>query len=196
MATRIVSAPGDYPVTVEDARSQLRLDSSDFDTQLTLLIAAETAYAEKFTGRKFVSQSWDCYLDAFPQEGERQVIVLPFPKIISVDGVYYQDSSGGEQTLDADLYVADLAGRPGRIGLAQSASWPQTIEQINAVRIRVTVGEQDTTVSPATTDVAKDIQLAILLRVQAAFDGGEQMARLQEIADNYLIPHRTVFSLA
>lgn len=196
MGERVVSAPADYPVTLTEAKAYLRVDTDDFDDEITLIIAAETAHAEIFTGCKFVPQTWDFWLDAFPAEGERQVISLPFTTIISVDGVFYQDSNGAEQEMDAALYVVDLNSRPGRIGLPQSGSWPQTDAEINAVRIRVTTGHQDATTSPAVTDVPADVKLAILVRIKASFDGGEEAERLMEISEIYLKKHRVVFSIA
>lgn len=196
MGERVVSAPESYPVTLVETKAYLRVDSDDFDTELDLMIAAETGFAEIFTGRKFVPQTWDFWLDAFPTETERQTISLPFTKIISVDGVFYQDSNGAEQEMDAALYVADLNSRPGRIGLAQSATWPQTVGEIDAVRIRITTGEQDATVSPAVTDVPADVKLAILTRIKASFDGGQDAERLLEISEIYLKKHRVVFSIA
>jgi uncharacterized phiE125 gp8 family phage protein len=196
MGLSIVTAPSEYPVTLTEAKDYLRVDSSDFDDEIELIIAAETAYAEIFTGCKFVPQTWDVYLDAFPTETERQVISLPFSTVIGVDGVFYQDRSGGDQEMDAGLYVVDRAGRPARIGLALSATWPQTSGNINAVRIRVTTGDQDATVSPAVADVPSDVKLAILFRIKASFDGGDEAGRLMEIAEMYLKKHRVVVSLA
>lgn len=193
MSLTLVSAPEDYPVSVDELRDHLRLDGSDLDEHAQLLIAAETRYAERFTGRRFVPQTWDYALDAFPAEGELQTIKLPLSSVISVGGVYYADSNGADQTMDAGLYVTDLAS--GRIGLLQSGTWPQTTDQIGAVRIRFTAGDVDTSQSPATVAVREDVKLAIMLRVQASFDGGDQAKALREAADGYLKPHRVELSL-
>jgi len=192
MSVRLVTAPGSYPVTIEEVKTHLRVDHDEMDDHIDLLIQAETAYVEDFTGRKLVPQTWDFFTDAFPTDGP---LGLPLPKVNSVV-VYYLDADGEEQALDADLYVADVDSEPARIGLAANASWPTVYAGLNAVRVRMTVGNEEAGSSPPTPDVLADMKLAIMLRVQASFDGGDSARGLRETAENYLRRRRVHLALA
>jgi uncharacterized phiE125 gp8 family phage protein len=195
VALELVTGPAVAPVTREMVKKHLRVEHDEKDDLIDTYIAAETAFAEAFTGLALVSQTWDYYQDAFPAESEPQFIRLPLGKVISVDAVYYLDASEVEQTLSASIYDVDTESVPARIHLSATGAWPTTYDGIRGVRIRFTAGQQDTGVSPATPDVLKDLQLAIMLRVQADFEGGEQAKGLREAADVYLRRRRIVVSL-
>jgi hypothetical protein len=113
-----------------------------------------------------------------------------------VDAVYYLDAAEAEQTLDAGLYNVDTASIPARIHLAADGAWPSTYDGINSVRVRFTAGSVDTGVSPPSSDVLKDIQLAIMLRVQADYDGGEDAEKLRYASEIYLKRRRVHLALA
>jgi uncharacterized phiE125 gp8 family phage protein len=196
MALELVTAPAEVPVTRAMAKSHLRVEHTEKDDLIDLYIAAETAYAEDFTGRALVTQTWDYYQDAFPAEGDPQQIRLPLGKVASVTAVYYLDADAVEQTLDAANYDVDLASVPARIHLSASGTWPTTYVGVNGVRVRFTAGSEDTGVSPATPDVLKDIQLAIMLRVQADFDGGEDAEALRAASLVYLKRRRVHLAIA
>lgn len=195
MALQLVTAPATQAVSRADVKAHLRVEHTDHDGLIDSYIAAETAYAEDFTGRALVPQTWDYWQDAFPAECDPQVITLPLGKVTAVADVFYLDADGVEQTWDAANYDADLASVPARIRLADNASWPTTYDGMNAVRVRFTAGSADTGASPPAPDVMADIQLAIKLRVQADYIGGDDGPRLREIADGYLRRRRVHLAL-
>jgi uncharacterized phiE125 gp8 family phage protein len=195
VALDLVTGPAIAPVTREMVKKHLRVEHDEKDDLIDTYIAAETAYVEAFTGLALVSQTWDYYQDAFPAESEPQFIRLPLGRVISVDAVYYLDANEAEQTLAASNYDVDTNSVPARIHLSATGAWPTTYDGVRAVRIRFTAGQQDTGVSPATPDVLKDLQLAIMLRVQADFDGGEHAQGLRDAAEVYLRRRRIVVSL-
>lgn len=196
MALELVTGADVAPVSRETVKEHLHVEHTEHDDLIDTYIAAETAFAESFTGRALVAQTWDYYQDAFPGESDNlQYVRLPLGKVLSVSAVYYLDADGAEQTWDAANYDVDLASVPARISLAANASWPTTYDGFNAVRVRFTAGTQDTGVSPTPEDVLKDIQLAIMLRVQADYDGGEQAAALRDVSEIYLKRRRIVVSL-
>ena len=195
MGLVLVTEPTDYPVGLATVKKHLRVEHDDDDTIIEAYIAAETAFAEKFTGRAFAPQTWDYYQDAFPDSCDPQEIRLPIARVTDVAGVFYQDTNGDEQTLATSNYDVDLASIPARVSLSATGSWPAVYDGDNAVRIRFTAGSEDTGVSPATPDVLRDLQLAIMLRVQADYDGGEQAAGLRAASEIFLKNRRVVVSL-
>lgn len=196
MGLTLVTAPVAYPVSLADAKAHLRVDHTDQDDLIELYVAGETRYAEAFTGRVLVPQTWDYTRDAFPAEGESQTFALPLGRVIEVTGVFYQDEAQVEQELAAASYVVDLSTEPARLALADGATWPTIYAGPGAVRIRIVAGYQDETVSPATADVVEDIKLAILLRVQAMYDGGDDAPKLREVSEIYLRRRRVHLGVA
>lgn len=196
MGLQLIEGPAIAPVSRDDMKAHLRVEHTEDDALIDLYIGAETAFAEDFTGRVLVSQTWDYFQDAFPAQCEAQEIRLPLGQVISVVGVFYLDADGTEQTLDAALYDVDVNSVPARVALAADGQWPTTYSGVNGVRVRFVAGSQDTGVSPAAADVLKDIQLAIMLRVQAVYDGGEAAQGLREASEIYLKRRRIHVSLA
>lgn len=193
MSLRLVTAPSSYPVSLAETKTHLRVDHDDMDDHIELIIQAETAYSEDFTGRKLVPQTWDVLIDAFPEDAPLR---LPIPKVNSVEAVYYLDGDGAEQTLDSSVYVADVDSEPARFYRAEGASWPTTQDGLNSVRIRMTVGNELAGSSPPEPEVLADMKIAILLRVQATYDGGDSAQALRDIADIYLRRRRVHLALA
>jgi uncharacterized phiE125 gp8 family phage protein len=132
----LYSAPGLEPVSVEEAKLHLRLQIDDDNAALGRLIAAARQYLEGICWRAFIHQTWDLYLDEFPDED----IELAKGTLSSVTSITYVDDDGNTQTLATTEYLVDAKREPGRIALAYGKSWPSTREQYNAVAVRFVVG--------------------------------------------------------
>jgi uncharacterized phiE125 gp8 family phage protein len=145
LSTQLITSPAAEPVSLELAKQHLRVDFSDEDSYITALIVAARQYAEKVTKRAFFNQTWLRTLDFFPLYGrvegsrspserdswpygtwywDRVTIDLPMPRTVSVTGITYLDSNGGEQTLPTSLYNVDTSSIPARITPAQGSFWP------------------------------------------------------------------------
>lgn len=157
MALKLVTAPDHYPVSLAEMQDQCNAHESDFEDMLDLCRKAATDEAEKFTGRALIEQTWDLFLDAFPQD----IIAIPKPPLIEVMGVFYRDSAGDEQELAVSAYVVDDASEPARITLAGGSSWPVAQARTNAVRVRFTAGYASYDSPPDTNDVPPAIKAAI-----------------------------------
>jgi uncharacterized phiE125 gp8 family phage protein len=196
MGASLVTAPTESPVTLAQVKEHLRVEHTEHDDRIQLYLDAETAFAEDFMGRALAPQVWDYVIDAFPLTTDAiQFVTLPLPTVMSVDGVFYNDADLTEVEFDAASYIADIASQPARIGLASGASWPTTYEGLNAVRIRFTTGYSDGG-SPPAAEVRADIKIALMLRVQADYEGGEQAKALRDAAEVYLRRHRVHLALA
>lgn len=215
MALKRVTAPATDPVTLDEAKAQVREDSSDFDTEITAFIKAATGFVEGpkgYLGRALIDQTWDYYLDAFPcwDTNIRSIrwgqwisyIEIPLPPLIEVAGVFYTDTSGVEQTFDPAFYTVDTASEPGRIALKSGASWPTLSGgTVNAVRIRFRAGYLDTS-SPPVAAVPYEIKAGILLYIADLYQNrensviGETAVELPFAAKALLKPHRIPLSMA
>lgn len=135
MALKLINAPTEQPVSLDEARTQCRVDGTDSDVLLGVLIKAARQLAESKTNRGFAPAEWELSLDAFPS-----AIVLPVSPVTAIASVKYLDTAGVEQTLPGTAYVADLNSIPARIAPAANASWPATADRTGAVRIRFNAG--------------------------------------------------------
>ncbi len=136
MPLKLITAPASEPITTAEAKTALRIDTSDQDTLIAAFITAAREQCEQHTGRALLTQTWERTLDAFPDNEIR----LGWPPIIAITSVKYIDVDGVEQTLAANVYTLDNDTEPGWLLLADGQSWPATSDVANAVRVRFTAG--------------------------------------------------------
>ena len=193
MAVKMISPPATYPVTVAQAKAHLRVVDDDEDALIELLLASATRHAEQFLGRRLIDQTLELTLDEFPLNE----IKIPYPPLIEVVSIAYDDGDGNEQTLSTGEYTVDNVSQPGWVVPVSSGSWPTTFAGINAVRIRYRAGYLDETSSPPVANVEHDIVAAILLTLGSLYAhretvvigvsatslpwGAEQLLRLHRI---------------
>lgn len=91
-----LTAPAVEPVTTTEAKSYMRVDTSDDDTLIGDLITTVREHVESVTRRVFVASMWQFTLDQFPSG--REPILLPKSPLIFVKRVRYIDTSAATQT--------------------------------------------------------------------------------------------------
>jgi uncharacterized phiE125 gp8 family phage protein len=166
-----ITPPATTPVTLDEAKAQLRVTHSDHDTLITSLIATATQHfagRHGILGRELINATWDYRCDAFPAVWP-YALELPFPPLVSVTSVKYLDGDGVEQTLTATTdYVVETAEFVGRIRPAYNTDWPDTLDDFNAVRVVFVAG-----FGAASTNIPDPIRAAILLKIEALYTGEE-----------------------
>lgn len=155
MGIQLITAAAELPVSLDDAKSHLRIDGAEQDAAVTALIDRATSFAQKQTGRAFVTQSWRLILDCFPSGA----IKLPLPPLASVESITYIDADGAEQTLDTADYLVNPYGLIGEVSPAYDKSWPVTRSQPMAVKVNFTCGFGNA------ASVPSDIKAALLLMI-------------------------------
>lgn len=171
MALKIITPPTSYPVSLAEAKAHLRFPDTDEDALIEIYRKAATEDAENFTGRAFIDQVWDYYIDAFPTTG---AIKIPKPPLIELIGVFNLDSAAAEQEFAASGYVLDSASELARLTLAYGGTWPTPLTVANAVRIRFRAGYLDDN-SPQVANVPFAIKAAILLTIGTLFANRETL---------------------
>jgi uncharacterized phiE125 gp8 family phage protein len=141
------TAAATEPVTLAEMRLHLKVDDdmTADDALISSLIAAARDYAEMYTRRAFVTQTWDMKLDGFPWSATQyrkhaNEILIPKPPLQSISSITYTASDGTSTTLAASGYSVDTAGSPGSVYPAYDTVWPVTREIPNAVTIRFVAG--------------------------------------------------------
>lgn len=132
----IVTAPTEEPLTLAEAKAHLRVTGSGDDTYITTLITVARQWAENYTRRALITQTWDLFLDKFP----RWMLEMPLPPLQSVTTLEYTDTDGVQQTLGGTLYRVDTNAERGRITPAFNEVWPVTRAVMSAVKIRFVAG--------------------------------------------------------
>src|SRR5688500_7412341 len=106
MALTLVTAPSasDPVITLPEAKMHCRAMEIDEDALLTSLVTAATSWAESYTRRAFVTQTWDLKLESFYdcdyyRDG---AVWLPKAPVASITSITYVDSNGTTQTWSTD----------------------------------------------------------------------------------------------
>lgn len=102
MSLDMTIAPKCYPVSVEEVKQHLRLNTTtaEEDFYIENLIASATTHAEQKTGRVFVDSEWSWT----PSEKEMNGSAVPLP-VVPVTSVEVFDSS--DQPVSPDLYTVE-----------------------------------------------------------------------------------------
>lgn len=167
----LISGPAIEPITLVEARAQLRLDATGSplthpdDALVTTLIEAVRRNLDGADGRlarALITQTWQYTLDEFPVNQIR----IPLPPLQSIVSIKYDDLNAVEQTVSAANYVVDTTSRSGWVMPVTGFSWPATFDSINTVRIQFKAGYGDTA-----ADVPASIRQAMLLMIEALYEG-------------------------
>lgn len=143
MALVLATAPTTEPMTVAELKTHLRIDHTNDDVYLAVVLKSATQYYEKHTNRTLVSTTWDLWMDGFddPFYARNGVISLPRPPLSSVTYVKYYDASNVLQTWGTAEYSVDTFSEPGRVCTAFGYTYPQTYDRTGSVNIRFIAGE-------------------------------------------------------
>ncbi|MEO8883893.1 MAG: head-tail connector protein, partial [Devosia sp.] len=87
------------PVTLDEAKAFLRLDTTDEDPLVTSLITAARLHIEGISGRALLSQGWRTVLDCWPPGG---VVTLPVGPLLSLTAITAYDADGNATELATD----------------------------------------------------------------------------------------------
>lgn len=190
----LVQAPTELPISKQDAKDHLRYEDDEEDSLVNSLIAAATDYAESFTRRRFITQTWKLLLDDFPRcqqdyafPGE---ILLPYPPLQSVTHVKHYNGDGTLVTISSADYLVLANDLPGRVTPTTGNSWPYDVQyRPDAVEVQYVCGYGLQAAVPAA------VKHAILLILGHLFENRQTVSpnQLHEIplgAEHLLWPHR------
>ncbi|MBN9022146.1 MAG: hypothetical protein J0H08_08655, partial [Rhizobiales bacterium] len=162
MPAILTTPPTAEVVTAAEARTMLGLGASDpsdelLEAMIGAVVGTLDAASGGWLGRALAEQEWELRLDGFPS----REIVLPYPPLISVEDLAYDDGDGVERTLVEDTDFRVVAGTGGKASVAPvyGRAWPSARCDEGSVRIRFIAGYPDGEVPAA-------IKAAIVLGVR------------------------------
>jgi len=162
-SSSLASPPAIEPVTLDELKAHCRVDTTADDALLTALIVAARQWAEHYTGRAFISQTWQYWIDAdqmLPRPSlekimdvyvhpfgndpyvrrPRSYIPLPHAPLQSVASVQFFDDTDTATVWDPSNYFVDNAREPGRVVLRTGAVWPCPMRMPNGLMIQYVAG--------------------------------------------------------
>lgn len=183
----VVVMPSEPVVTVEEAKRHLRIDDDEQDELIEGYIAAATAHIDGpdgWLGRAIGEQTLVAHGDLFREDP----VWLPYPPVVSIESIEYQDAHGVWQTLGADAY--ELRG--DQLGSSWGSRWPATRGYRGAAEtVRVTYRAGYATV-PAPVRVAILMMVADMYRNPGEAGGAAtaQKAAMSTPVEKLLVPFR------
>jgi uncharacterized phiE125 gp8 family phage protein len=188
MSLQLITPPAVEPVTLDEAKAHLKVDTTDDDALIARSIAAARARAEWHTGRAFVTQSWILWLDEWPLRG---AVGIPLPPLIQVASVTTYGRDDAASAVDPANYQVDAVSQPGRLVLKDTVVPPiANLRSVNAIAIAFDAGY-----GAAAGDVPAPLREAVLEIVAELYvhrgDGPEEIALS---AQALLAPYR-IFNL-
>jgi uncharacterized phiE125 gp8 family phage protein len=179
MSLQLITPPAIEPVTLDEAKLHLKVDTTDDDALIATLITAARVRAEWHTGRAWITQSWmlwrDCWADC---------VEIPLPPLQTVTAVTVYAPDGTATVIDPSTYTVDAASQPARIAFSCIA--PIALRAINGVAIAFDAGYG------ATADtVPAPVREAILEIVAELYaNRGDGPAEISTISQALLAPYR------
>lgn len=182
-SVRVVSAPEDEPITLDEARWHLRVDvfgsppESDDDAWLEGIgIPAARQWAEGYTGLVIAQQTLEVVLQAFPA-----YIELPVGPVRSVASITYLDADNIEQTLDPAEYTLDAVVSPPRV--YPVTAWPAIGSDRNPIRVRYEAGYDLLAESPQGFPLPPNARIGMLLMLGSLYENRENdtTANVQQV---------------
>lgn len=134
--------PTSEPLTLADAKEQLRVIDDADDAYIEALISVARKYIEQTEGVSLASQTFRTTMEEFPDcdDEDYETLELPRSPATSITSIQYLDTSGTLQTLSSSLYSLDTLGSNSRVVLNYGQTWPMTRDIPGAVRITYVAG--------------------------------------------------------
>jgi uncharacterized phiE125 gp8 family phage protein len=100
MSLTVKNAPNDEPITLDEAKAHLRIESdiTDDDVQVATLITVAREWAERHVGRSYITRTYTLHVTA------ATAIELPKPPLQNVISVTSLDIDGTETALTVSDY--------------------------------------------------------------------------------------------
>jgi uncharacterized phiE125 gp8 family phage protein len=155
--TIVTVKPDGHPLSVFEAKRQLRIEAEDTDQDdhIADLCAAAHRKIERELGYPILLQTRETHLSHFP----RGPIWLGGGDSPSVLSILYRDTANAVQTLDPAKYAVDAVSRVAQVYPAPSTTWPSTVNTPSAVVVEWRAGWQKP------SDVPEDLIHAMKLLI-------------------------------
>jgi uncharacterized phiE125 gp8 family phage protein len=181
MALTLVTGPAKEPLTLQQAKDHLRLDTDDDDLLVLDLIKAARTWVEGQTKRAIITQTWDYNIDYdWPFKFGTPRITLPLNPVASVTSITYTSSSAPSprSTLATTQYSVAARTHGSFIVPAYDVDWPTVRHEPDAITVRFVAGE---------ATCPKPLERAIALLVTHMYENREVVDKGERLDIPYTI---------
>ena len=136
--TIVSTANAEEPITLSEAKDQVRIYTTELDEQLNDAISEMREFSEVFTARTLrTTVTRKVELSCWPPSPFR----IPWPPLIAISSIKYFDTAGDEQTVSSGDYRVHLSTElQGQVEFISTWSAPALFDRIDAVAIEYTSG--------------------------------------------------------
>ena len=186
MALIYRSGPAVEPVTLQEAKAHLRLETDADDALVLTLIMTSRLHIEAALGLALVTQSWTYIRDRWPPGA----LALPLRPVQVVEAVRLIAADGTPHVLDPATYILDGQGLPPRL-MPLTGAWPIPGRSVQGIEIDVVAG-----FGAAADDVPAPIRQAVLMLVAHWYETrevveiGSAATAIPAAVSNILSPYR------
>lgn len=183
----LVTPPASQPVTMEQAKRQVRAeDFTDDDDLLEALVKAATSHLDGWTGilgRCLITQTWRQDFDGFCR-----CMRLPLFPVASIASVTHLDAADATQTVSPSAYALLNDDAGAFVRFADAFAFPATSAKRPAVAITYVAGAES---------ASEALQHAILMLVGHWYANRESvsavaMQSLPQAVDALIAPYRRI----
>lgn len=132
------AAPAVTPVSLDEVKAHCRVEGTDSDPVLTVLLAAAVAHLDGWSGilgRAMVTQSWRQDFCGFATP-----LRLPLGPAASITSITYYDAANAQQTLADTVYALRTDALGAYVDLKADQSWPSAYGRADAVSVTYVAG--------------------------------------------------------
>ena len=157
MALLLTGGPLGEPVSLNEAKAHMRVDSADEDMLISGLITSARIYIETSTAQVLLTQNWSYFLDGWPSDN---IVRLPLSPVQSITSVKVYDAGDVAATVSPGDYYTDTISGPARIIMRAGQAWPVPGRPLNGIEIGFSAGY-----GTLDSDVPATLRQAMLLLV-------------------------------
>lgn len=149
----LIRPPVGEPVTLDEAKTHLRVTDDAQDTLISMLISAARIACEQKTRLQLMHARWQLVQDRFPMAGVGTPLPfldnvnipgyatrLPHAPFVAMREITYFDMNGSVQTMPPENYVVNSAMTPAIVSPVFGQVWPIPLPQIGAVQFTYDAG--------------------------------------------------------
>ena len=179
MALKLITAATVLPVSVAEAKLSCRFDAADLDADISDMIKDAQRLTEHETGVCLTQSTWEVSLDSFPA-----AIELTRGPVASITSIKYKDAAGVEQTLSPAAYALDAQDAYGFAYAvpAYGTEWPDTRDEINAVKVQYVAGVL--TAAEVPSHLRRKVKIFVAMMLE---DQTQLSAQLEAISKVYAL---------
>lgn len=173
---KVTTAASEAVISTSEAKAWLRVEHSEDDAIIAMLVASATQTAQNYLSQAFVTQTITETFDTW--DSEMKLTIHP---VQAVTGITYIDSDGVSQTLSSTIYNVDTYAKRAILTQAYNQTYPSLQTQRNAITVVYTAGYGLATSVPA------DIKQALLLMIADAYENRQDSVKQLPSASKYIL---------